>query len=51
VVTQLFQLEWQPSWAPVIGTVVVGAAVTVLLGLVGSWRALSVRPNVVLRGL
>ena len=51
VLTQLFQLAWQPVWPPVILTVGLGAVVTVLLGLVGSWRALSARPNVVLRGL
>ena len=51
VITQLFQLEWQPVWAPVVLTVLLGAVVTVLLGLIGSWRALSARPNVVLRGL
>lgn len=51
VVTRVLELEWQPDWAPVIATVVVGAAVTVLLGLVGSWSALSVRPNRALRSL
>jgi putative ABC transport system permease protein len=51
VITQVFKLEWQPEWAPVIGTVLLGGAVTVLLGLAGSWRALSARPNAVLREL
>ena len=51
VITQVFKLEWQPEWAPVIGTVLAGGAVTVLLGLLGSWRALSARPNAVLREL
>lgn len=51
VITQVFSLEWQPVWAPVLATVGLGALVTVLLGLVGSWRALSARPNAVLRGL
>ena len=51
VITQVFKLEWQPDWLPVIGTVLIGGAVTVLLGLAGSWRALSARPNAVLRDL
>ena len=51
VVTQLFKLEWQPGWGPVAATVLAGAAVTIVLGLAGSWRALSARPNAVLRDL
>ncbi|KPF78582.1 ABC transporter permease [alpha proteobacterium AAP81b] len=51
VITQVFQLEWQPDWLPVAATVLAGGAVTVVLGLVGSWRALSARPNMVLRTL
>ncbi len=51
VVTQILKLEWQPEWWPVVGTVLAGGAVTVVLGLAGSWRALSARPNAVLRDL
>ena len=51
VVTEVFDLEWQPNWVPVVATVLVGAAVTVLLGLAGSWSSLSARPNRVLRTL
>ena len=51
VVTQVFKLEWQPNWLPVVATVVTGGVVTVVLGLAGSWRALSARPNAVLRDL
>jgi putative ABC transport system permease protein len=51
VVTQVFTLDWTPDWTRVVLTVGVGAAATVLLGLAGNWRALSARPNVVLRGL
>ncbi len=51
VITQVFDLEWQPDWLPVIATVLAGGAVTILLGLAGSWRALSARPNTVLREL
>ena len=51
VVTQVFKLEWQPDWLPVVATVLAGGAVTVVLGLLGSWSALSARPNAVLREL
>ncbi|GGI69960.1 hypothetical protein GCM10007973_03770 [Polymorphobacter multimanifer] len=51
VITQVFSLEWEPIWWPVVATVGLGAVVTVLLGLAGSWSALSARPNAVLRGL
>ncbi|MGI4879760.1 MAG: ABC transporter permease, partial [Janthinobacterium lividum] len=51
VVTRTLQLEWAPAWGPVVATVGVGAVVTVLLGLAGSWAALSARPNTVLRTL
>ena len=51
VVTQVFKLAWQPAWGPVVATVVAGGALTVLLGLAGGWRALSARPNAVLRTL
>lgn len=51
VVVQVFKLEWQPDWGPVVLTVLVGGLVTVLLGLAGSWAALSARPNAVLRDL
>lgn len=51
VVTGVFKLEWTPNWAPVVATVLAGGAVTVVLGLAGSWRALSARPNAVLRDL
>ncbi len=51
VVTQVFKLEWQPDWVPVAATVLAGGAIVVLLGLFGSWAALSARPNAVLREL
>ena len=51
VVVQVFEFTWQPSWLVVLATVLLGAAVTIGLGLAGSWRALSVRPNQVLRTL
>ena len=51
VVTRTLALEWAPAWGPVVATVGIGAGVTVLLGLAGSWAALSARPNAVLRTL
>jgi putative ABC transport system permease protein len=51
VITEVFDLEWQPDWLPVAATVLAGGAATVILGLAGSWRALSARPNAVLREL
>jgi putative ABC transport system permease protein len=51
VVTRTLTLAWAPAWGPVVATVGIGAAVTVLLGLAGSWAALSARPNAVLRTL
>lgn len=51
VVTQVFSLDWTPDWAGVVITVAVGAVVTILLGLVGNWQALSARPAAVLRQL
>ena len=51
VTTQVLQIDWAPDWGPVVATVAVGAGVTVLLGLAGSWAALSARPNAVLRTL
>ncbi len=51
VVTQIFKLEWQPGWVTVAATVLAGGAITVILGLAGSWQALSARPNAVLREL
>ncbi len=51
VVTQVFKLPWQPGWGAVVGTVLAGGATVIVLGLAGSWGALSARPNVVLREL
>jgi len=51
VVTQVLKLEWITAWQPALATVLIGATVTVVLGLAGSWNALSARPNAVLRTL
>jgi putative ABC transport system permease protein len=47
----VFKLPWTPDWLRVILTVAVGAFATVVLGLLGNWRALSARPATVLRQL
>jgi putative ABC transport system permease protein len=49
VVTRVLEAEFTITWLPLIGTVVAGAVLTVLLGLAGTWAALRVRPNTVLR--
>jgi putative ABC transport system permease protein len=49
VVTNLLKMEWALSWPPLLLTVAGGMMVTVLLGLIGTWSALRVRPNSVLR--
>ena len=51
VVTQVLKLEWIPAWGPALATVLIGGALTIGLGLAGSWSALSARPNAVLRTL
>lgn len=51
VLTYILQLPFAPAPAPVIATVALGAFVTVALGLGGSWSALGVPPNRVLREL
>ena len=51
VVTKVFDLAWHPAWDAAALTVVVGGLLTVGLALAGSWRALSARPNTVLRTL
>ncbi len=49
VVTRVLDLEWVLSWPPLIATVAGGMIITILLGLIGTWAALRVRPNTVLR--
>ena len=48
-VTQVLDLDWVLPVAPAFGTVLVGALATLVMGLAGTWRVLSVRPNQVLR--
>jgi putative ABC transport system permease protein len=49
VVTRVLDMEWVLSWPPLLATVAGGMVVTISLGLVGTWSALRVRPNAVLR--
>ncbi len=49
VVTYVLKMEWVLSWPPLLLTVAGGMVVTILLGLIGTWSALRVRPNSVLR--
>ena len=47
----VLSLPFAPAPMPVLATVALGAFVTVALGLAGSWSALGVPPNRVLREL
>lgn len=49
VVTQVLAFGWEPDWGVALLTVLAGAAVTLVLGLVGAWRALGIRVARVLR--
>jgi putative ABC transport system permease protein len=51
IVVQLFELEWAPDWGVVLLTLGAGAAVTLVIGLVGSLPALAARPAQALRAL
>jgi putative ABC transport system permease protein len=49
VVTQVLDFGWRPDWGVALLTVLLGAAVTLALGLVGAWRTLGVKVARVLR--
>jgi putative ABC transport system permease protein len=49
IVVHVLDMEWALSWPPLLLTVVGGMVVTIGLGLIGTWAALRVRPNSVLR--
>ena len=51
VVVGIFELDWAPDWTRVAATLAVGAAVTLVLGLLGSLPALAARPARALRTL
>jgi putative ABC transport system permease protein len=50
VVTQVLKFGWNPDWVVALTTVLLGAAVTLVLGLVGAWQTLGVKVARVLRG-
>ena len=49
VVTQVLDFGWNPDWIVALTTVLLGAAVTLLLGLVGAWQTLGAKVAGVLR--
>lgn len=50
-VTQVLKLDWAPDWGGAVLTVAGGAAVTLVVGLLGSLPALAARPSRALRSL
>jgi putative ABC transport system permease protein len=51
VVVEVLELEWAPDWGVVALTLLAGALVTLMLGLLGSLPALAARPARALRTL
>lgn len=51
VVTQLFSFAWLPSYPAVFATLVGGAMLTMVIGLLGAWPILGARPASALRQL
>lgn len=51
VITQIFEFGWRPDWGVVLGTMGIGALVTLGIGLIGSIPVLSARPARALREL
>ena len=51
VIVKLFEFGWAPDWGVVLATLIGGALVTLLVGLIGSLPILSVRPSQALRAL
>jgi putative ABC transport system permease protein len=49
VVTQLLKFGWNPDWLVTLTTVLLGAAVTLVLGLIGAWQTLGAKVAGVLR--
>ncbi|MFN7400143.1 MAG: ABC transporter permease, partial [Sandaracinobacter sp.] len=49
VVTQLLKFGWNPNWLVALTTVLLGAAVTLVLGLIGAWQTLGAKVADVLR--
>jgi len=51
VVVQLFEFEWLPGWARILGVLGAGIALVMGFALAGSWSVLRTRPAQVLREL
>jgi putative ABC transport system permease protein len=51
IIVQVFDFEWAPDWAVVIGTLAGGALITLGIGLAGSLPLISLRPSRALRQL
>ena len=51
VVTRIFEFEWLPDWGAILTTLVVGAAVTIVVGVAGTLPVLRARPATALREL
>jgi putative ABC transport system permease protein len=49
VVTKVLDFGWNPDWAVALTTVLLGAAVTLALGLVGAWQTLGAKVAATLR--
>jgi putative ABC transport system permease protein len=51
VIVGIFEFNWNPDWAVVLGTLAGGAILTLGIGLLGSLPLLSIRPATALRQL
>jgi len=51
VITQIFDFEWLPDWSVVAATLLLGALVTITVGLLGNLPVLRARPAAALREL
>jgi putative ABC transport system permease protein len=49
VVTKVLDFGWNPDWLVALTTVLLGAAVTLALGLVGAWQTLGAKVAATLR--
>ncbi len=49
VVTQVLKFGWKPDWVVALTTVLLGAAVTLVLGLIGAWQTLGAKVAATLR--
>ena len=51
IVTKVMELDFSFAWEPALAAALGALAVTVILGLIGSWRILGQKPAAVLREL